>query len=128
MTLNPLYQVLHETCVLAPEQDSNSQLANDELYTECINILSLCMCLSNGKYHIPGETVENLRLRQRAIDSGVLIFVVYVMRESKNENLRKFIREEFFEKVDESDFEYHFKKNHSHYAMVGDFIHSVKLR
>ena len=50
------------------------------------------------------------------------------MCESQNENLRKFIKEEFFEKVNETDFEYHFKKNHSHYAMVGDFIHSVKLR
>ena len=130
MTLNPLYQVLHETCQseqATTEQDAN-QTANNELYTECVNILSLCMCLNNGKYHIPGETVENLRLKQRAIDSGVLVFVVYVLIETKNESLKKYIKEEFFEKVDESDFEYHFKKNHSHYAMVGDFVNSAKSR
>ena len=50
------------------------------------------------------------------------------MKHTKNEHLKNYIFEEFFEKVDESDFEYHFKNNHSHYAMVQGIIRDTKQR
>ena len=50
------------------------------------------------------------------------------MKHTKNEHLRTYIQEEFFEKVDETDFEYHFTNNHSHYAMVSTIITDAKQR
>lgn len=54
--------------------------------------------------------------------------VMYLMKHTKNEHLRTYIQEEFFEKVDETDFEYHFTNNHSHYAMVSTIITDAKQR
>ena len=80
----------------------------DELYFECINILTLIMSLNASRYHIPGETLEKNKLRQKAIDAGILVVVVFILSETKNEHLMSYVQEEFFEKIDEQDFEYHF--------------------
>ena len=125
-TLQPLYKILQESCILEEDYSDNDNM--EELYFECINILTLIMSLNSGRYHIPGETLEKNKLRQKAMDAGILAVVVFILGESKNEHLRSYIQEEFAEKVDEQDFEYHFKKNHTHYATVSDIIVDVKHR
>lgn len=90
MTLVPLYNILQETCV----PDEKDDLRNDnmeELYFECVNILTLIMSLNSNRYHIPGETVERNKMRHNAIDTGVLIVVIYLMKHTKNEHLRNYI-------------------------------------
>ena len=99
MTLMPLYNILQETCV-AEEKFSNADNM-EELYFECINILTLVTSLNGSRYHIPGETTEKNKIRQRAIDTGILVMVTYVMHATKNPTLKQYISEEFFEKVDE---------------------------
>ena len=62
MTLVPLYNILLETCV--PEEKAGLSHDNmEELYFECVNILTLIMSLNSNRYHIPGETVERNRMR-----------------------------------------------------------------
>jgi len=63
-TLKPLYMVLIESCILDEEYTVDNLL--EELFYECINILILIMSLNSGKYHIPGETFEKSRIRQKA--------------------------------------------------------------
>jgi hypothetical protein len=99
LTLMPIYNILHETCV-AEEKFSNANNM-DELYFECINILTLVMSLNGSRYHIPGETTEKTKIRQKAIDTGILVVVTYFMQATKNALLKQYITEEFFEKVDE---------------------------
>lgn len=41
-------------------------------------MLTSMMLFSNRKYYIPGETNENARLRQRAIDFGILVMMTYL--------------------------------------------------
>lgn len=43
----------------------------EDLYFECVNILALVMSLNSSRFHIPGETVDRVKLRQKAIDAGV---------------------------------------------------------
>lgn len=47
------------------------------------------------------------------------------MRQTKNEHLKKYIQEEFYEKIEESDFDYHFKNNHSIYALVNMIVNDA---
>jgi hypothetical protein len=62
MTIVPLYNILLETC--GSEEKRGLLLDNmEELYFECVNILTLIMSLNSNRYHIPGETVERNKLR-----------------------------------------------------------------
>ena len=56
------------------------------------------------------------------MDAGILSVVTYLMFETKNQNLRDYIEEHFYKKVDVNEFEYHFKKNNLHFATVTDVI------
>lgn len=125
-TLQPLYKTLQESCIFEEDYSDNDNM--EELYFECINILTLIMSMNSGRYHIPGETLEKNKLRQKAIDAGILVVVVFLLGETKNLRLGDYIQEEFFEKIDEQDFEYHFIKNHTHYATASDIIVDVKHR
>ena len=125
-TLRPLYKTLQETCMQEEDYAENGNM--EELYFECVNILTLIMSMNSGRYHIPGETVENNKLRQKAMDAGILVVVVLILSETKNQNLRDYLQEEFFEKIDEQDFDYHFKNNHTHYATAGDIVTDVSHR
>ena len=62
MTLVPLYNMLLETCV-SEEKGGLGHDNMEELYFECVNILTLIMSLNSNRYHIPGETVERNRMR-----------------------------------------------------------------
>ena len=119
----PLYNVLLETC---QTEDYNDSM--EDLYFECVNILTLVMNLNNGRYHIPGETIDRTKIRQKAIDAGILVVCIYLMLQTKNEHLKTYIQEEFFEKVDEPDFDYYFKHNHSIYALVSSIVSDVNIR
>ncbi len=86
------------------------------------------MSLNNIKYHIPGETYERNRIRQKAQEAGILIIVVYIMMKTKNKLLYQYIEEEFFKKIEEQDIEFHFENYHSHYAIAQDIIIDSKDR
>lgn len=68
-TLMPLYNILLDTCTKEEKFEGNVNM--EDLYFECINILTLVMSLNTGRYHIPGETIDKIRLRQKAIDAGI---------------------------------------------------------
>jgi len=75
-TLQPIYKTLQESCIIEEEYTNNENML--ELYYECINILTLILSLNSGRYHIPGESLEKNKLRQKAIDAGILVIVVYM--------------------------------------------------
>lgn len=106
-TLKPLYMVLIESCILDEEYTVDNLL--EELFYECINVLILIMSLNSGKYHIPGETFEKSRIRQKAQDAGILIIVINIYNTTKNVNLKKYIETEFLDKIEEPDIDYHFE-------------------
>ena len=99
-----------------------------DLILECVNILLVIMSLTNVKYHIPGETFERNRIRQKGQDSGILIIVMFTYLRSMNETVKKYIYEEFLSKLEEPDIEYHFENNHSNYAIVSDFIQDAETK
>lgn len=119
-TLRPIYQLLLESQIQEDQFKDNEYI--EELYYECVNILILIMSLNNIKYHIPGETYERNRIRQKAQEAGILIIVVYIMMKTKNKQLYQYIEEEFFKKIEEQDIEFHFENYHSHYAVAQDII------
>jgi hypothetical protein len=125
-TLKPLYNVLIESCVIEDEYAIDNLL--EELFFECVNILILIMSLDNVRYHVPGETFERSRIRQKAQDAGILIIVLFIMNNTKNANLRKYVEDEFFGKIKEQDIDYHFEGNHSHYQIVADLITSAQCK
>tara|TARA_B110000285_G_C15110963_1_gene611084 strand:- start:432 stop:803 length:372 start_codon:yes stop_codon:yes gene_type:complete len=78
------------------------------------------MSLNNRKYYIPGETSEKAKLRQQAMELGILIIMINVQLTSGNESLKQYINEEFFDRIEESDIDYHFMNNHKHYDKLSD--------
>lgn len=80
------------------------------------------MSLNNRKYYIPGETSEKAKLRQQAMELGILIIMINVQLTSSNESLKQYINEEFFDRIEESDIDYHFMNNHKHYDKLSDIF------
>ena len=80
---------MQESCICEEDYSGNDNMA--ELYFESINILCLIMSLNSGRYHIPGESVEKRRLRERAIDAGIIVVVVFLLNETKNSHLNHYI-------------------------------------
>jgi len=80
------------------------------------------MSLNNRKYYIPGETSEKAKLRQQAMELGILIIMINVQLTSSNESLKQYIDEEFFDRIEESDLDYHFMNNHKHYDKLSAFF------
>lgn len=83
-----------------------------ELELNCARILTSLMSLNNRKHYIPGETAEKAKLRQKAIDHGLLVILMNSLLYSSNENLRLFLQEEFLERLEEQDINYYFEGNH----------------
>ena len=67
------------------------------------------MSLNNRKYYIPGETSENSKMRQKAIQSGILVVLVYSYLNTNNERLKQYIHDELLERMDEQDLQLHFE-------------------
>lgn len=67
------------------------------------------MSLNNRKYYIPGETSENSKMRQKAIQSGILIILIYSYLNTSNERLKQYIQDELLERIDEHDLQLHFE-------------------
>lgn len=86
------------------------------------------MSLNNRKFYIPGETQENTKLRQRAIDCGILIVLMYSYISLGEGSLKQLMREEFYERLEESDLDYHFNNNHIHYDMVKTIIDDSNIK
>lgn len=81
------------------------------------------MSLNNRKYYIPGETSEKAKMRQQAMDLGILTVMTHVQLSSEdNQQLQQYIHDEFIDRIEESDIEYHFLNNHSHYEQVSSIV------
>lgn len=87
-TMKPLYGVLLETCESSklieemkyvrpyesPTKSAKSLKSTgsprfemtQNLLKECVNILCVLLCLEGNRYHIPGESYERIRLKQKA--------------------------------------------------------------
>lgn len=107
--LRPLVKILHEGC------QQNTQLIDyqtgmDDLQVHCATILTQMLALNNRKYYIPGETSENAKLRLKAIQSGILVALVYSYLNSQNERLKQLLQEELVERLDESDLQLQFEQ------------------
>ena len=61
------------------------------------------------------------------MDHGILIIMVQVSLHCQNESLRQFVQDEFVDRVEEQDIEYHFAHNHSHYEAVLPLDKSIKV-
>lgn len=81
----------------------------DDLQVQCATILTQMMSLNNRKYYIPGETSENSKMRQKAIQSGILIILIYSYLNTSNERLKQYIQDELLERIDEHDLQLHFE-------------------
>jgi hypothetical protein len=113
----PLYQALMEESL-----NEAHSASLEELQTTCSWIMIQLMSLNNRKYYIPGETSEKAKLRQQAMELGILIIMINVQLTSSNESLKQYINEEFFDRIEESDIDYHFMNNHKHYDKLSDIF------
>jgi len=100
--LKPLFKIMHDNC-LQNTAMIDFQNDMDELQVQCATILTQMMSLNNRKYYIPGETSENTKMRLRAIQSGILIILIFSYLNTSNERLKQFIQDELVERLDESD-------------------------
>ena len=73
---------MFETCGKEYKYEGNNNM--EDLYFECVNILTLVMSLNSSRFHIPGETVDRVKLRQKAIDAGVQIVVIFILKNTLN--------------------------------------------
>jgi len=62
------------------------------------------------------------------MDCGVLIILMYCMMNLGEGSLKRYIREEFFERLEETDIDYHFNNNHIHYDTMGAFIEDSSMK
>ena len=88
----------------------------------CAQILVILLNLNNRKFYIPGETSEKQKLRMRAMDLGILVILANAFISLKCEELTQFLQEEFLDRLEETDIEYHFGRNHSHYEIVSEVV------
>jgi hypothetical protein len=93
---------------------------------ECVNILCVLLSLENNRYHIPGESYERTRLKQKAQDAGIIIFALHVMQRTKIDWLAKHIEVEFLEKLEEPDVEYHQALAAQQYSVLHDILPGPK--
>ena len=116
--IEPLYQVLQEKSL---NETYTSSL--DELQSISAQIMVQLMSLNNRKYYIPGETSEKAKMRQQAMDLGILTIMTHVQLScDDNRQLQQYINDEFTDRIEESDIDYHFVNNHSHYEKVSSII------
>lgn len=43
-------------------------------------------------------------------------------------SMQEFLKDEFFERLEEQDIEYHFNNNHSHYDAVKSFVQDIAVK
>lgn len=145
-TMKPLYGVLLETCEsskllealelhnertysASPSKSNKSSPRHDftqNLLKECINILCVLLSLEGNRYHIPGESYERVRLKQKAQDAGIIIVALHIMQKTKIDWLSKYIESEFLEKLEEGDIEYHQALSAQQYSVLHDILPGPK--
>lgn len=106
--LRPLYKLMLDTC----QQNSgiiDFQSDIDDIQLNCATILTQMMCLNSRKYYIPGETSENTKMRQKAIQSGILIISTFTYLNSNNDRLKQYFYSELIERLDDEDYQLHFE-------------------
>lgn len=96
------------------------------LLKECVNILCVLLSLEGNRYHIPGESYERIRLKQKAQDAGIIIFALHIMQKTKIDWLSKYIESEFLEKLEEADIEYHQALSAQQYSVLHDILPGPK--
>jgi hypothetical protein len=119
-------KVLHESCQATSDPFVSTD--QEELYLSCATILIAVLSLNTRKFYIPGETQENTKSRHMAIDCGVLIILMYSLLNLKDGSIKEYINEEFFERLDENDLDYHFNNNHVHYDKVKGFVEDSSMK
>jgi len=94
--------------------------ADPELYTLALKSVLSLMCLPqvfttnpSRKFYIPGETMELDKLRQRAIEYGLLTYLAFIDGRNKNEDFKSILQRELWSLVDETDFSQHFARTGS---------------
>ena len=131
MTLQPIFCLLLESCEDPSEKTnehdcSKSAASKDaliiELYIECIRIFSTVMALDYGRSFAPGYSLDKYKIRQKAIDAGVLIGVTHTMLYSKYPELVELINEEFIELIGEHDIAHHQKNSQGFYAFMNNLL------
>lgn len=130
LTTSPLSQIKDiinlclEACQVVPEkvQQSPSEDASPdvsptepsdiELYQVSLRFLINLLCLpqshilgtNHRKFYIPGETMENERMRQKAIEYGLLSVLAWIDCQLKNDELKSLLSREFWGALDSEDF------------------------
>jgi len=66
----------------------NENLSNEEHFQESFGIFYCLLCLSSRKFYIPGETIESEKIRNKAIESGVLTFIAIVYFKAKDDMIK----------------------------------------
>ena len=54
--------------------------------------------------------------------------MVNVYINSDNEQLKQFIFDEFIDRIEESDIDYHFDNNHRHYETVHKVVNNIEQK
>lgn len=84
------------------------------------------MCLNSRKYYIPGETSENTKMRQKAIQSGILIISTFTYLNSNNDRLKQYFYNELIDRLDEEDYQLHFEFQDSSFRQFRQIISDQK--
>ena len=62
------------------------------------------------------------------MDCGILIILMCSFLKLKDGSLKQFLKEEFFERLEEQDIDYHFNNNHMQYDTVQVFIEDSSVK
>ena len=63
------------------------------------------------------------------MDCGVLIVLMYsYLKLQDDSSLQEFLKDEFFDRLEEQDIEYHFNNNHSQYDTVRNFVEDSSIK
>ena len=112
-TLKPIVDILQE-CVNEYSDE------NSELYQSTVKLVINLMNLTQRKFYIPGETMELERLRQKSIDNNLFSLIVYFNDKINQEDIKQILKKEFFELLEENDYNYQFLKVRTLKAYFGD--------
>lgn len=124
--LSPFYAVLNDNGLATIQSNCIDQMS--ELQQLCCQILLRLLCLNNRKFYIPGETSQKAKMRQRAMDLGILIVLLHVFLNTPNPELKNYLQDEFVDRLEEQDIEYHFTLNHSHYEKLSSVVTNCSYR
>ena len=56
------------------------------------------------------------------MENGVLVIMTHTALFSADDQLKQLILDEFIERIEDTDIEYHFQNNHAHFDIVSQLI------